>query len=98
MSPRDSLRRQTHPNCSVSPKAIIWPSSPAVTTSTKKEPHRSHFLKAKQLREAHNVDAVVVTADLSQPHGALDLHAEILRQGLTVDLLVNNAGFGTFAS
>jgi len=50
--------------------------------------------RATQLRRAHNVDVVVVTADLSQPHGALDLHAEIVRRGLAVDLLVNNAGFG----
>jgi uncharacterized protein len=50
--------------------------------------------RAAQLRQAYNVNAAVVTADLSQPHGALDLHAEIVRRGLGVDLLVNNAGFG----
>jgi uncharacterized protein len=51
-------------------------------------------VRAAHLRRAYNVNATVVTADLSQHHGALDLHAEIVRRALGVDLLVNNAGFG----
>jgi short-subunit dehydrogenase len=50
--------------------------------------------RAAQLRPAYNVNAAVVTADLSQPNGALESHAEIVRRGLGVDLPVNNAGFG----
>ena len=41
--------------------------------------------RAAHLRQAYNVNATVVTADLSQHHGTLDLQAEIVRRALGVE-------------
>ncbi|NRQ37418.1 SDR family oxidoreductase [Nonomuraea sp. NN258] len=49
---------------------------------------------ADEIRQAHQVDVIPVTADLAAPSGVTGLIAELDGQDLTVDLLVNNAGAG----
>ena len=49
---------------------------------------------ARELREAHRVQARVLPADLSAPGAAALVHERITREGVEVDVLVNNAGFG----
>lgn len=51
---------------------------------------------AKELAEAHGIEAVAIPCDLMQSDGPTTLVAELDRRGLEVDWLVNNAGFGTF--
>jgi short-subunit dehydrogenase len=55
---------------------------------------------AKELRQAHKIDALVLTADLSLPETPANIFKELQGRGVLVDVLVNNAGFGangTFA-
>lgn len=55
---------------------------------------------AEELRRTHNVEASVLTADLSRPETPEYIFRELQGRGITVDVLVNNAGFaawGTFA-
>ena len=49
---------------------------------------------AEKLRQAHGVEVIVLTFDLSRPETPQRIFAEILSRSLTVDVLVNNAGFG----
>lgn len=49
---------------------------------------------AQELRQAHNIEARVLTADLSLPETPNRIFAELSAQNITVDVLVNNAGFG----
>lgn len=49
---------------------------------------------ATELREAHGVQATVITADLSDPKAPLHIHEELTLAGIEVEFLVNNAGFG----
>ncbi len=55
---------------------------------------------AKELRQAHKIEALVLTADLSLPETPAHTFKELQGRGVRVDVLVNNAGFGangTFA-
>jgi hypothetical protein len=53
---------------------------------------------AKELRQAHQIEVIVLTADLSQPETPKRIFAELSVQKITVDVLVNNAGFGANGS
>jgi short-subunit dehydrogenase len=55
---------------------------------------------AKELRQVHKIEALVLTADLSLPETPAHIFKELQGRGVRVDVLVNNAGFGangTFA-
>lgn len=47
---------------------------------------------AAELRDAHGIEADILTADLSQPGAPGELFAETQRRGIDVDFLINNAG------
>ena len=47
---------------------------------------------AQRLRDAHDVDVQILTADLSLPGAPSELFAETQRRGLDIDILINNAG------
>jgi short-subunit dehydrogenase len=49
---------------------------------------------AKELRQAHKIEAYVLTADLSRPETPAHIFEELQGRGVRVDVLVNNAGFG----
>jgi short-subunit dehydrogenase len=49
---------------------------------------------AAELRREHQIEAHVITADLSRPESPQKIFDETGRAGITVDVLVNNAGFG----
>jgi short-subunit dehydrogenase len=49
---------------------------------------------AKELRQSHEVEVIVLTADLSLPETPKRIFSELSAQKITVDVLVNNAGFG----
>ena len=49
---------------------------------------------AKELRQAHQIEARVLTADLSLPETPKRIFEELRAANITVDVLVNNAGFG----
>lgn len=49
---------------------------------------------ASELRQAHQVDVLVLPADLSQPGAASEIFQTVQRKNLQIDVLVNNAGFG----
>ena len=49
---------------------------------------------ADELRRAHGIQTMVLTADLSQPETPARVINELQQAGVTVDVLVNNAGFG----
>ena len=49
---------------------------------------------AKELRQAHKIEAFVLTADLSLPETPAHIFKELQSRGILVDVLVNNAGFG----
>jgi short-subunit dehydrogenase len=51
---------------------------------------------ATELRQAHSIDVVVLTADLSAPAGPQKLFDDVRTAGLKIDVLVNNAGLGRF--
>jgi len=51
---------------------------------------------AMELRQAHSIDVVVLTADLSTPTGPQKLFDDVKAAGLKIDVLVNNAGLGRF--
>jgi len=51
---------------------------------------------ATELRQAHGIDVVVVTADLSTPTGPQQLFNDVKAAGLKIDILINNAGLGRF--
>jgi hypothetical protein len=55
---------------------------------------------AGELRQAHKIETLVLTADLSNPETPARVFKELQGRGIMVDVLVNNAGFGangTFA-
>ena len=55
---------------------------------------------AGELRQAHKIETLVLTADLSRPETPARVFQELQGRGMAVDVLVNNAGFGangTFA-
>jgi len=49
---------------------------------------------AAQLRQAHGIEVIILTFDLSQPESPKQIFAELTSRSLIVDVLVNNAGFG----
>jgi uncharacterized protein len=49
---------------------------------------------AVELRRDHQVETIVLTADLSQPETPGHIFYELQGRGIVVDVLVNNAGFG----
>jgi short-subunit dehydrogenase len=49
---------------------------------------------AIELRQAHKIEALVLTADLSLPETPAHVFKELQGRGILVDVLVNNAGFG----
>jgi short-subunit dehydrogenase len=51
---------------------------------------------ANELRRTHNIEAPVITADLSLPGTPERIFDELQGRGITVDVLVNNAGFGVW--
>ncbi|HVN75564.1 MAG TPA: SDR family oxidoreductase [Thermoanaerobaculaceae bacterium] len=51
---------------------------------------------ARELREAHGVEARVLAKDLADPGAPSEIFAELARAGVTVDVLVNSAGIGTW--
>ena len=52
---------------------------------------------ASELSTRHGIRAVPIAADLAQPGAGPALAGEVERRGLVVDVLVNNAGFATYA-
>jgi hypothetical protein len=55
---------------------------------------------AGEMRQAHKIETLVLTADLSRPETPARVFKELQGRGIKVDVLVNNAGFGangTFA-
>ena len=50
---------------------------------------------ASELRDAHEVEVVVVAADLSAPASGQELFDRTEGTGQPIDVLINNAGFGT---
>ncbi|MDD5140235.1 MAG: SDR family oxidoreductase [Verrucomicrobiales bacterium] len=53
---------------------------------------------AKELRQAHKIEARVLTADLSLPETPKRIFEELRAAEISVDVLVNNAGFGANGS
>ena len=51
---------------------------------------------ANELRRTHQVEAFVLTADLSLPETPERIFRELQDRGMVVDVLVNNAGFGAW--
>ncbi|MEJ0089906.1 MAG: SDR family oxidoreductase [Limisphaerales bacterium] len=49
---------------------------------------------AKELRQSHKIEVLVLTADLSLSETPQQIFAELSAQKISVDVLVNNAGFG----
>jgi uncharacterized protein len=49
---------------------------------------------AAELRRAHQIEVLVMTADLSLPETPARVFQELQGRGVLVDILVNNAGFG----
>lgn len=49
---------------------------------------------AEEIRLKHEVETLVIEADLSRPGACADLLGEIEKQGRHVDALANNAGYG----
>ncbi len=52
---------------------------------------------ASELRQAHKIETLVLTADLSRPETPSRVFKELQGRGIMVDVLVNNAGFGATA-
>ncbi len=49
---------------------------------------------AGELRQAHQIETLVLTADLSRPETPARVFKELQGRGIMVDVLANNAGFG----
>lgn len=49
---------------------------------------------AAELRREHEVEAIVLVADLGRPESPKRIFEELSAQKISVDVLVNNAGFG----
>ena len=47
-----------------------------------------------ELQTTHNVEAMIIVADLSQPKAAHRIFATTQKAGIQVEILINNAGFG----
>ena len=53
---------------------------------------------AGELRQAHKIETLVLTADLSRPETPVRVFKELQGRGLAVDVVVNNAGFGALGA
>ena len=53
---------------------------------------------AAGLRQKHQVQVFIITADLAESGSAQRIFDELTRAHITVDVLVNNAGFGLHGS
>jgi short-subunit dehydrogenase len=53
---------------------------------------------ADELRRAHQIEAIVLPADLSLPETPRRIFEDLAAQKIVVDVLVNNAGFGATAA
>jgi hypothetical protein len=53
---------------------------------------------ARELQQAHKIEARILTADLSLPETPKRIFDELHKTGVTVDVLVNNAGFGALGT
>lgn len=51
---------------------------------------------ARQLRQAHKIDAKIFVADLADPSAPEQLFQFTNEQGIEIELLINNAGFGAY--
>jgi short-subunit dehydrogenase len=51
---------------------------------------------AAELNRDHNIDVLVLPADLASPEGPRQLFAAVQNAGLQIGILINNAGFGYF--
>ncbi len=49
---------------------------------------------AIELRQNHNIEVQVLSADLARPESSQGIFDELKGRGIIVDVLVNNAGFG----
>lgn len=49
---------------------------------------------AQRLRAAHDIETLVIAADLSTPEAPAHIAEEVEQAGARVDILVNNAGYG----
>ncbi len=49
---------------------------------------------AAEMQEAHNIQAKVISKDLSEPDSPQEIYDEVVADGIDIDVLVNNAGFG----
>ena len=47
-----------------------------------------------ELKNSHNIQVLVITADLSQPDSAEAIYQKTEEAGIQINILVNNAGFG----
>jgi hypothetical protein len=52
--------------------------------------------KARELAQAHGVEAVAIAKDLFLPQAATELYNEVKSRGITVEVLVNDAGQGQY--
>ena len=50
--------------------------------------------KAKELREAHNIDVEIITADLATSEGLSQVEARLRDNERPIEILINNAGLG----
>lgn len=53
---------------------------------------------AEALRQSHQIEVIILTADLSRPETPKRIFAELSAQKIAVDVLVNNAGFGALGN
>lgn len=53
---------------------------------------------AQELRDRHQVQATVITQDLTESNGPSQVWETTQAQGIAIDLLVNNAGFGDYGA
>jgi uncharacterized protein len=51
---------------------------------------------SRKLRDAHNIQTEIFSADLAQPDAPGQLYEFVKGKGIFIDLLVNNAGFGQY--
>ncbi len=51
---------------------------------------------ANELNKQYNVNATVISADLSQVSSVEKIHQKLQQENITIHYLVNNAGFGDF--
>jgi short-subunit dehydrogenase len=52
----------------------------------------------EKIEQSYNIEAVIITMDLSQPDSADKLMGVIDKQNLKIDVFINNAGFGLFGA